>query len=258
MEDGKWFETKEGTPQGAVISPLLANLYLHYVLDLWVEAWRKKVAHGDVIVVRYADDAVPGLQHRAEAERFLADLRERLRKFGLELHPEKTRLIEFGRYAAERRAKRGEGKPETFNFLGFTHICGKNHATGYFMVLRRTIGKRMAAKLKDIRQQLRRRMHARTSDTVKWLRSVVRGYFQYHAIPRNEDRMKAFRNEVLRMWMWALRRRSQRTRWTWDKFLEKLGNLLPEVEVLHPYPDVRFASDHPNFGGHTQGKNRVR
>ena len=258
MEDGKWFETKEGTPQGAVISPLLANLYLHYVLDLWVEAWRKKVAHGDVIVVRYADDAVPGFQHRAEAERFLADLRERLRKFGLELHPEKTRLIEFGRYAAERRAKRGEGKPETFNFLGFTHICGKNHATGYFMVLRRTIGKRMAAKLKDMRQQLRRRMHARTSDTVKWLRSVVRGYFQYHAIPRNEDRMKAFRNEVLRMWMWALRRRSQRTRWTWDKFLEKLGNLLPEVEVLHPYPDVRFASDHPNFGGHTQGKNRVR
>ena len=241
-----------------MISPLLANLYLHYVLDLWVEAWRKKVAHGDVIVVRYADDAVLGLQHRAEAERFLADLRERLRKFGLELHPEKTRLIEFGRYAAERRAKRGEGKPETFNFLGFTHICGKNHATGYFMVLRRTIGKRMAAKLKDMRQQLRRRMHARTSDTVKWLRSVVRGYFQYHAIPRNEDRMKAFRNEVLRMWMWALRRRSQRTRWTWDKFLEKLGNLLPEVEVLHPYPDVRFASDHPNFGGHTQGKNRVR
>jgi len=132
-----------------VISPLLANLYLHYVLDLWVEAWRKKVAHGDVIVVRYADDAVPGLQHRAEAERFLADLRERLRKFGLELHPEKTRLIEFGRYAAERRAKRGEGKPETFNFLGFTHICGKNHVTGYFIVLRKTIGKRMAAKLKD-------------------------------------------------------------------------------------------------------------
>ena len=258
MEDGKWFETEEGTPQGAVISPLLANLYLHYVLDLWVEAWRKKVAHGDVIVVRYADDAVLGFQHRAEAERFLADLRERLRKFGLELHPEKTRLIEFGRYAAERRAKRGEGKPETFNFLGFTHICGKNHVTGYFIVLRKTIGKRMAAKLKDIRQQLRRRMHGRTSDTVKWLKSVARGYFQYHAIPRNEDRMKAFRNEVLRMWLWALRRRSQRSRWTWGKFLEKLGNLLPEVKVLHPYPDVRFASDHPNFGGYTRGKNRVR
>jgi hypothetical protein len=160
-------------------------------------------------------------------------------------------------YAAERRAERGKGKPETFNFLGFTHICGKNHVTGRFIaltpkgdsrVLRKTIGKRMAAKLKDIRQQLRRRMHARTSDTVKWLKSVVRGYLQCHAIPRNEDRMKTFRNEVLRMWLWALRRRSQRTRWTWDKFLEKPGNLLPEVEVLHPYPDVRFASSNPLYG----------
>jgi hypothetical protein len=153
-----WFETKAGTPQGAVISPLLANLYLHYVLDLWVQAWRKKVAHGDVIVVRYADDAVLGIQYREEAEQFLADLQERVRKFGLELHPEKTRLLEFGRYAAERRGKRGAGKPETFNFLGFTHICGKNHATGYFMVYRKTIGKRMAAKLKKIRQQLRQRV----------------------------------------------------------------------------------------------------
>jgi RNA-directed DNA polymerase len=154
VEDGQWFETKEGTPQGAVISPLLANLYLHYVLDLWVQAWRKKVAHGDMIVVRYADDAVLGFQYREEAEQFLGDLQERVRKFGLELHPKKTRLIEFGRYAAERRAKRGEGKPETFNFLGFTHICGKNHKTGYFMVYRKTIGKRMAAKLKEVRQKL--------------------------------------------------------------------------------------------------------
>ena len=210
MEDGKWFETKEGTPQGAVISPLLANLYLHHVLDLWVEEWRKKQAYGDVIVVRYADDAVLGFQHEAEAHRFLADLRARLRTYGLELNSEKTRLIEFGRYAAERRGKRGEGKPETFNFLGFTHICGKNHVTGGFMVLRKTIGKRMAAKLKDIRQQLRRRMHERTSGTVKWLQSVVRGYFQYHAVPRNEERLKTFRREVLRMWLWRLRRRSQR------------------------------------------------
>jgi RNA-directed DNA polymerase len=147
LEDGQWYETKAGTPQGAVVSPLLANLYLHYVLDLWVQAWRKKVAHGDVICVRYADDVVLGFQHREEAEKFLADLQERVRKFGLELHPEKTRLIEFGRYAAERRAKRREGKPETFNFLGFTHICGKNHTTGYFMVYRKTIGRRMAAKL---------------------------------------------------------------------------------------------------------------
>jgi RNA-directed DNA polymerase len=250
MEDGQWFETKEGTPQGAVISPLLANLYLYYVLDLWVHAWRTKAGRGDVIVVRYADDAVLGFQYREEAEKLLADLQERVRKFGLELHPEKTRLIEFGRYAAERRAKRGEGKPETFNFLGFTHICGTNHKTGYFMVLRKTIGKRMAAKLKEIRRKLRQGLHERTMDTTKWLKSVVRGYFQYHAVPRNEERLKVFRYEVLRMWWWQLRRRSQRTRWTWNRFREKLGDLLPQVEILHPYPEVRFAL--------IRGKNRVR
>jgi RNA-directed DNA polymerase len=245
MEDGQWFETKEGTPQGAVISPVLANLYLHYVLDLWVTAWRKKVARGDVIVVRYADDAVLGFQHREEAEKFLEDLRERVRKFGLELHPEKTRLIEFGRYAAERRGKRGEGKPETFNFLGFTHICGKNHQTGYFQVYRKTIGKRMAAKLKQIRQKLRERLHEKTKGTTEWLQAVVRGYFQYHAVPCNEGQLKAFRHEVLHMWWWQLRRRSQRSRWTWERFQEKLGHLIPEVEILHPYPEVRFASKHP-------------
>jgi RNA-directed DNA polymerase len=258
MEDGQWFETKEGTPQGAVISPVLANLYLHYVLDLWVKAWRKKVARGDMVAVRYADDAVLGFQYREEAERFLVDLRERLQQFGLELHPEKTRLIEFGRYAAERRAKRGEGKPETFNFLGFTHICGKNHTTGYFMVLRKTIGKRMAAKLKELRRKLRQRLHATTVETVGWLQSVVRGYFQYHAVPRNEQRMKAFRHEGLRMWWWQLRRRSQRTRWRWNKFMEKLGNLIPEVQTLHEYPEVRFAQEHPAIWAYIQGKNRVR
>jgi RNA-directed DNA polymerase len=245
IEDGQWYETKEGTPQGAVISPLLANLYLHYVLDLWVEAWRKKVAHGEEIVVRYADDAVLGFQHREEAEKFLKDLGERVRKFGLELHPEKTRLIEFGRYAAERRAKRGEGKPETFKFLGFTHICGKNHTTGHFQLYRKTIGKRMAAKLKEIRQKLRERLHEKTKGTVEWLQAVVRGYFQYHAVPQNEERLKAFRHEVLRMWWWQLRRRSQRSRWTWKRFQEKLGHQIPEVEILHPYPEVRFASKHP-------------
>jgi group II intron reverse transcriptase/maturase len=245
IEDGQWFETKEGTPQGAVISPVLANLYLHYVLDLWVKAWRKKVARGDVIVVRYADDAVLGFQYREEAEKFLEDLRERVRKFGLELHPEKTRLIEFGRYAAERREKRGEGKPETFNFLGFTHICGKNHTTGYFQVYRKTIGKRMAAKLKQIRQKLRERLHEKTKGTTEWLQAVVRGYFQYHAVPWNEERLKAFRHEVLHMWWWQLRRRSQRSRWTWERFQELLGHLIPEVEILHPYPEVRFASKHP-------------
>jgi group II intron reverse transcriptase/maturase len=258
LEDGQWRETEEGTPQGAVISPVLANLYLHYVLDVWTNAWRKKVAHGDVIVVRYADDAVLGFQYREEAERFLADLQERVRKFGLELHPDKTRLIEFGRFAAERRAKQGETKPETFNFLGFTHICGKNHETGYFMVLRKTIGKRMAAKLKDIRRKLQMGLHDSTKNTVKWLKSVVQGYFNYHAVPHNTDRMKAFRNEVLHMWLWHLRRRSQRSRWTWEKFIEKLGNLLPEVKDLHPYPEVRFAFKHPKFGAKIQGKNRVR
>ena len=169
MEDGEWSQTKEGSPQGSAISPILANLYLHYVLDLWVEAWRKKQVRGEVIIVRYADDAVLGFEYREEAERFLKQLRERLRKFGLELHPEKTRLIEFGRYATERREKRGEGKPETFNFLGFPHICGTSRKTGYFTVHRRTIGKRMAAKLKDIRAKLRERMHASPATPGKWL-----------------------------------------------------------------------------------------
>ena len=194
-----------------MISPLLSNLDLHYVLEAWTNAWRKKVADGDVLVVLYADDAVLGFQYREEAERFLADLQERVRKFGLEIHPDKTRLIEFGRFAAERRAKHGETKPETFNCLGFTHICGKNHETGYFMVLRKTIGKRMAAKLKDIRHKLRVGLHDSTKNTVKWLKSVVQGYFNYHAVPHNTERMKAFRNEVLHMWLWHLRRRSQ---WT--------------------------------------------
>ena len=254
MERGRWFETQEGTPQGAVISPTLANLYLHHVLDLWVEAWRKKQARGDVIVVRYADDAVLGFQHRDEAERFLEQLREQLAKFGLELHPQKTRLIEFGRYAAERRKKRGEGKPATFNFLGFTHICGTNHQTGHFAVHRKTIGKRMAAKLKDIRAKLRQRMRDGVNGTAKWLPQVVQGYFQYHAIPGNWARLQAFRNDVLRIWYQALRRRSQRSRWTWERFLDRLGRLLPPVQILHPYPDVRFDAKHPNI----RGKNRVR
>jgi len=254
MEDGEWSETKEGSPQGSVISPILANLYLHYVLDLWVEQWRRKQVRGEVIIVRYADDAVLGFEHREEAERFLEQLRERLRKFGLELHPEKTRLIEFGRYATERRAKRGEGKPETFNFLGFTHMCGTSHKTGYFTVHRRTIGKRMAAKLKDIRVKLRQRMHVSPATTGKWLVQVVRGYFQYHAIPGNWARLKAFRNDVLRMWFQTLRRRSQRSRLSWQRFREGLGSLLPPIQILQPYPNVRFDAKHPNI----RGKNRVR
>ena len=254
LEQGQWQETKEGSPQGAVISPVLANLYLHYVLDVWAEAWRKKVAHGDVILVRYADDAVLGFQYRAEAERFLEQLRERLRKFGLELHPDKTRLIEFGRYAIADRNKRGEGKPETFNFLGFTHICGTNHKSGKFTVRRKTIARRMAAKLKEIRVQLRQRMHDRVGGTVKWLQQVVSGYFQYHAIPGNWERLERFRNEVQRIWFRTLRRRSQRTRLTWERFRASLGCLLPPVRILQPYPDARFDAKHP----HIRGKNRVR
>lgn len=245
MEDGQWFETEEGTPQGSVISPILANLYLHYVLDVWAGVWRQKVARGDMIIVRYADDAVLGFQHREEAERFLEQLRERLQKFGLELHPGKTRLIEFGRYAAARRKRRGEGKPETFNFLGFTHSCGRSREKGYFTVYRKTIGKRMAAKLKDIGQKLRQRMHESTETTKKWLISVVRGYFQYHAVPGNEQRMRAFRNDVQRIWRRQLRRRSQRSHWTWANFMKRLGNALPRVEILHPWPDKRFAAKHP-------------
>lgn len=254
VEDGQWFPNEEGSPQGSVISPILANLYLHYVLDLWVEAWRKKAARGEVIIVRYADDGVLGFEYREDAERFLEQLRERLRKFGLELHPEKTRLIEFGRYAAERRERRGEGKPEIFNFLGFTHICGTNHHTGNFTVHRRTIGKRMAAKLKDIRAKLRQRMQVAPRTTGEWLVQVVRGYFQYHAIPGNWARLQAFRRDVLRMWFQTLRRRSQRSRLSWERFRQGLGAMLPPIQILQPYPCVRFDAKYPNI----RGKNRVR
>ena len=245
LEEGRWSETEEGTPQGAVISPILANLYLHHVLDLWGEQWRKKQAHGDMFLVRYADDAVLGFQQREDAEQFLGQLRERLAKFELELHPDKTRLIEFGRFAAERRKKRREGKPETFNFLGFTHICGTSQKTGRFVLRRKTIGKRMAAKLKDLRGKLRQRLHESIETIASWLQSVVRGYFQYHAIPGNEQRLKAFRKDVLRMWLWQLRRRSQRSGWTWERLLEQLGAFLPEVRALHPYPEVRYDAKHP-------------
>ena len=247
MEQGQWNETTEGSPQGAVISPVLANLYLHHVLDLWVDAWRKKRAHGDMIIVRYADDGVLGFEHREDAEQFLEQLRERLAKFGLELHPQKTRLIEFGRYAAERRKKRGEGKPETFNFLGLTHICGTNYQTGNFTIHRKTIGKRMAAKLCEIRVELRKRLHARVPGNVKWLQQVVRGYFQYHAIPGNLARLRAFRSDVLWSWLQALRRRSQRQRMNWERFTANLEALLPSVQVLHPYPNVRFDAKHAKY-----------
>jgi group II intron reverse transcriptase/maturase len=244
-EEGTWTETKVGTPQGAVISPLLANIYLHYVLDLWAHRWREKQATGDVILTRYADDFVMGFQHRGEAERFLEALRERLRQFGLELHSEKTRLIEFGRFAASNRKQRGEGKPETFNFLGFTHMCGTTRTTGRFTVRRKTIAKRLRAKLREVKEQLRRRWHEPPAETGAWLRSVVQGYFNYHAIPMNYGSLATFRYQVARLWHRALRRRSQRARLTWARFASLVSRWLPRPRILHPYPSVRFAVTHP-------------
>jgi len=243
-EDGEWSETKVGTPQGAVISPLLANIYLHYVLDQWVVWWRKRYAYGDVIIVRYADDFVIGFQRRKEADRFLKELGERMQGFGLELHPEKTRLIEFGRYANEHRQRNGKGKPETFNFLGFTHICGTIHKTGKFTVMRQTIGKRMAAKLKAIKAELRRRMHEPIKDTGDWLRAVVRGYFNYHAVPGNFSRLRSFRHDVIRSWWQAVRRRSQRGLRR-EAFERIVAQYIPAATIVHPYPLERFCAKHP-------------
>jgi group II intron reverse transcriptase/maturase len=245
MEEGEWSETERGTPQGAVISPLLANIYLHYVFDLWVNAWRKKHARGDVIVVRYADDTVLGFQDAEEADRFLEDFRERLGKFGLELHPEKTRRIEFGRYAELNRKQRGEGKPETFDFLGFTHISGKN-SKGYFTVKRRTIRKRLRAKLQEIKQQLPRRRHDPVAQTGEWLRSVVQGYFNYHAVPGNLESLGTFRERLIRLWRTQLRQRSQRYCLTWDRLRQLADRWLPQPRVLHPWPMQRFAATHPS------------
>jgi len=244
-EDGKWSETKVGTPQGAVVSPLWANIYLHYVFDLWVEAWRKKCASGHVIVVRYVDDTVMGFEYREEADRFLRDLGERMRKFGLELHPDKTRLIEYGRHAERNRKRRGEKKPESFDFLGFTHLCGKTSKQGRFMVLRKTAGKRMRAKLRQIKQQLLARKHDPVQQTGEWLRSVVQGYFNYHAVPGNGRRMGKFREQVARYWRLALRRRSQKSRMTWDRFRPLAQRWIPVQRVLHPFPRERFDAIHP-------------
>jgi group II intron reverse transcriptase/maturase len=243
-EDGQWSEIKVGTPQGAVASPLLANIYLHYVFDLWVEAWRKKVATGTVVVVRYADDLVLGFENRADADRFLAEFRERLAKFGLELHANKTRLIEFGRYAARNRQRRGEGKPETFTFLGFTHFCGQL-TTGPFIVWRITAKKRMVAKLKAIKAELRLRKHHRTIEVGAWLRKVVLGYYQYHAVPGNTGQLSIFMCRVRWLWRGVLIRRSQRARMKWDRLNSISDRWIPIPRVLHPYPDSRFAATHP-------------
>src|SRR5277367_848233 len=239
-EDGQWSETKVGTPQGAVISPLLANIYLHYVLDQWFTEWRKESAKGDAIIVRYADDFVLGFQHRKEADRFLEQLRKRLADYGLELHSEKTRLIEFGRFAEENRKRDGAGKPETFNFLGFTHICSTIWKSGKYTVKRKTVGKRMTAKLQDIAAKRRKRINDPIEQTGGWLTQVVRGYFNYHAVPGNMRRLYTFRRETARHWLFTLRRRSQRSRWTWERFETLINRYLPEPRILHPHPLERF------------------
>jgi group II intron reverse transcriptase/maturase len=244
-EEGEWTETKVGTPQGAVVSPLLANIYLHYVFDLWVNQWRRKSARGDLIVVRYADDAVLGFEYRREAEAFLEQLRERMQKFGLELHPEKTRLIEFGRFAEEDRKRRGEGKPETFDFLGFTHSGGKTRKGNWFTIRRQTAKKRLRSKLQAVKQELGKRRHKRVVENGKWLRSVVQGYFNYHAVPGNFAALRTFQREVARMWLAALRRRSQRDRHSWERFRPIVDRYLPPPRILHPLPGVRFDAMHP-------------
>jgi RNA-directed DNA polymerase len=250
MEDGKWNGSDKGTPQGANLSPLLANIYLHYVLDLWVQQWRKRQAQGDVIVTRYADDFIVGFQERSDAERFLVELRERLHKFSLDLHPEKTRLIEFGRFAAQNRRTWRLGKPETFNFLGFTHVCARTR-TGTFQVRRRTMSKRMRAKLQEVKTELRRRWHLPISEQGEWLGRVVRGYFAYHAVPNNGKALKSFRDQVLRHWLRTLRRRSQRDRMTWKDISRLSERWIPKPKILHPWPNQRFA-------GKIRGRSPVR
>jgi RNA-directed DNA polymerase len=246
MEDGNLVPTEAGTPQGAVISPLLANIYLHYAFDLWADQWRKKHAKGQVIVVRYADDIVMGFQHEREAKRFMADMRQRLEKFALSLHPEKTRLIEFGRFAAKDRESRGLGKPETFNFLGFTHICSRSRR-GAFQLKRQTRRDRMRARLRTIKEELRRRMHEPIPLQGKWLQQVVRGYFAYHAVPTNSRCLGAFRHYVVDLWRRSLVQRSQRDRTTWNRMAKLAAEFLPPSHILHPWPSVRFAVKHPRW-----------
>jgi RNA-directed DNA polymerase len=236
LEDGKRMQVEEGTPQGGSVSPLLANVYLHYVFDLWAQAWRRKRAHGDVIIVRFADDAIIGFQKKADADQFRAELEVRMRKFNLELHPEKTRLLEFGPFAIDNRKRRGEGKPETFNFLGFTHICVKKRSNGMFTVLRQTIRQRLQAKLNEVKAELRRRMHQSIPEQGKWLEAVVRGHLRYYGVPMNTPALWLFRYQVGWLWHRALSRRSQNGRVLWDRMRRLLNRWLPLPTVYHPYP----------------------
>jgi RNA-directed DNA polymerase len=243
MEDGITSATVVGTPQGAVVSPVLSNIYLHYCFDLWAHRWRRREARGEVIFVRYADDYVAGFQYEDDATAFLAVLGERLEHFGLSLHPEKTRLVEFGRYAAERRAKRGLGKPETFTFLGFTHICGKDQF-GRFALRRQTRRDRMRRTLQAVKEQMHKRMHHSIPEQGRWLGQVVRGYFAYHAVPTNTRAIAAFRWDVTRIWRHALKRQSQKGDSTWNRMCALAKQWLPPARVLHPWPTQRFIVNH--------------
>ncbi len=237
-EEGEWPKTTVGAPQGSVISPLLSNVFLHYVFDLWIEWWRKDRCHGDVVVVRYADNFVIGFEHHNEATACLEELRTRFAKFGLKLHEGKTRLIEFGRYANERRERRGESRPETFDFLGFTHKCAKTRKLSWFTLHRHSMAKRMRATLQAIKVKLRKRMHRPLGETARWLRSVLQGWLNYHAIPSNSNRIGRFVDEVTRLWLHVIRRRSQRGRcWNWNRMHRLVRKHLPRPRIIHPYPE---------------------
>jgi RNA-directed DNA polymerase len=251
IENGSWTAFDEGVPQGASASPLLANVYAHYVFDLWAHQWRQRHAHGDVIIVRWADDFVVGFEHREDAERFWAELRDRLATFGLQLHAEKTRLIEFGRNAARDRQARGLGKPETFQFLGFTHACDKTRKTGRFKLRRITNSKRMRAKLLAVKREMARRMHLPIPEQGVWLASVLRGHYGYYAVPDNIEALRAFREGLIRHWMRTLRRRSQKHRLSWQRMGLLADRWLPLPRILHPWPEQRFAAI-------TQGRSPVR
>lgn len=246
LEEGEVKVSDTGTVQGSVISPLLANVYLHYTFDLWAERWRRREATGDMVCVRYADDVVLGFQHESDARRFRDAMRERLREFSLELHPEKTRLILFGRYAAQQRAERGLGKPETFNFLGFTFICGKSRQ-GKFLLCRKSRRDRVRAKLQEIEGELRRRRHQPIPEQGAWLRQVVRGFFAYHAVPTNSHALVAFHHHVVDLWRRSLRRRSQKDTTSWERMAQLADAFLPQPRILHPWPSERFAVKHPRW-----------
>ncbi|HTP56819.1 MAG TPA: group II intron reverse transcriptase/maturase [Candidatus Paceibacterota bacterium] len=239
LEEGKHVRMEEGTPQGGSASPLLANVYLHYAFDLWVHAWRQKRAHGDVIVVRYADDIVLGFQVKADAERFREELTERFRKFSLDLHPDKTRLLEFGRDAANHRRRHGLGKPDTFTFLGFTHMCGTTR-TGRFTVLRQTNRTRMQAKLQAVKTELRQRRHDPVPEVGAWLKTVVGGHLRYFGVPRNRYALAHFRFTVGKLWHRVLASRSQRGRVPWERMKRLINHWLPPARICHPYPDRRL------------------